>query len=107
MPISVSKVLAAIDFGEPSLEGLRQARALAHQLGGSVAACHVLPANHDLSLLFLERSLGTVAEGPSDEDSVRKALQDHARVKLGLELAEVFIERGASRAAPSENGRRE
>jgi len=98
MTTSVIKVLSAIDFGEPSLEGLRQARTLAHELGGTVAACHVLPANHDLSLLFPERSLSAVGEGAAAEDGARKALQDHARTKLGLELSEIFIERGTAYA---------
>jgi nucleotide-binding universal stress UspA family protein len=98
MTTAVTRVLVGIDFGEPSLEGLRQARELAHGVGGGVAACHVLPATHDLSLLFPERSLGTVADGAHAEETTRKALQDHARTKLGLELTDVFIERGAAYA---------
>src|SRR5690242_15793736 len=89
------KVLAALDFGDSSLEALRQARDLAH--GGSLAVCHVLPAVHDVTALFPGRDL-TSLDFSEENASTRKALVDHARERLGLELTEVFIERGAAYA---------
>ena len=96
--MSSPKVLTAIDFGEASLEGLRQARALAHGLGGTVAACHVLPADNDLSRLFPGRGLDTATDGAAEENAVRQALKDHARSTLGLELTELFVARGSAYA---------
>lgn len=93
MPISASKVFAAIDFGDPSLEGLRQARTLAHGLEGTLAACHVLPSNEIASFLP-EQDLNALAE----DESARVALREHVRSKLGLELTELFIERGPAYA---------
>lgn len=92
------KVLAALDFGDTSLEALRQGRALAHDLGGSLAACHVLPVVHDLAAIFPERALSGQADSVSEDASTRQALMEHARSKVGLELTEIFIERGAAYA---------
>jgi nucleotide-binding universal stress UspA family protein len=93
-----AKVLAALDFGEPALEALRQARALAHGLGGTLAACHVLPATPDLSLLFPKQGFIGEADPVGDAQRTREALATHARSRLGLELGEVFIERGKAYA---------
>ena len=93
------KILTALDFGDSSLEALRQARALAHSVGGSLAVCHVLPGTHDLSLLFPDQSLVADADVATEDKRVRDALREHARAKLGLELTEIFIERGAAYAA--------
>lgn len=87
-------VLAAIDFGDSSLEGLRQARALAHAVGGNLAVCHVLPGVPDVSALFPERRPENGAELTAEEQAARRALVARARDKLGLELSEVFVERG-------------
>ena len=95
---SAPKVLAALDFGEPSLEALRQARELAHGLGGTLAACHVLSARHDLALLFPERGESTPSDVADENETARRALQDHAREKLGLELTDVFVEHGTAYA---------
>jgi nucleotide-binding universal stress UspA family protein len=92
------KVLAAFDFGEPALEALRQARELAHGMGGSLAACHVLPPDPDFSLLFPGRSLDVTAGTATDDVGARKALEERARSELGLELTELFIERGSAYA---------
>ena len=92
------KVLVALDFGDSSLEALRQGRALAHGLNGTLAAVHVLPASHDLASLFPGRSLSGVSDAVEEERSVRHALEEHARSKLGLELTEVYVERGAAYA---------
>ena len=89
-----SKVLAALDFGEPSLEALRQARELAHGLGGTLAVCHVLPAARDLSLLFPQGGVIVEADQIAEVEQTRKALAEHARTELGLELTEVFVDRG-------------
>ncbi|HTQ04946.1 MAG TPA: universal stress protein [Polyangiaceae bacterium] len=91
-------VLAAVDFGDSSLEALRQGRALAHAAGGRLAVCHVLPAVPDASFLFPERPAENTAELTADEEAARRALVDHARTKLGLELTEVFVERGPAYA---------
>jgi nucleotide-binding universal stress UspA family protein len=88
------KVLAALDFGEPSLEALRQARALAHGVGGTLAVCHVLPAVAGLPLLFPERGLVAEPEQISEDGRTRAALEQRARDELGLELSEVYVERG-------------
>jgi nucleotide-binding universal stress UspA family protein len=92
------KVLAAVDFGDSSLEALRQARALAHHLGASLAACHVLPAVYDPTAAFPGRDLTMPIDSSSDDASARKALVEHARSQLGLELTEVFIEHGPAYA---------
>ena len=84
-------VLAAIDFGDSSLEALRQARELAHGVGSSLATCHVLPQAHDLSALFPDR-FPPASEG--DERGIRAALEERARRELGLELTEIMIVRG-------------
>jgi nucleotide-binding universal stress UspA family protein len=89
------KVLAAIDFGESSLEALRQGRALAHAVGAKLAGCHVLPAMPEISALFPDRNSALSAELTADEETARRAVIEHARDKLGLELTEVFVERGA------------
>lgn len=95
---SVPKVLVALDFGDASLEALRQARQLAHGTGGALAACHVLPAEYDLSLLFPGRVPDASADSAADDEKTRRALEEHARDKLGLELSEIFIERGSAYA---------
>ncbi len=89
------RVLAALDFGDSSLEGLRQARTLAHAVNGTLAVVHVLPTVYDLSLLFPERSLEDASELTDEAARVRSALFEHARSKIGLELTEVFVERGS------------
>ena len=95
---SAPKVLVALDFGDASLEALRQARELAHRTGGILAACHVLPAEYDLSLLFPGRVPDASADSAAEDDQARRALEAHAREKLGLELSEIFIERGSAYA---------
>jgi nucleotide-binding universal stress UspA family protein len=92
------KILTAFDFGDASLEALRQARALAHELGGSLAACHVLPAQHDPTTLFPGRDLTSPLDPASQDTQTRKALVERARSQLGLELTEVFLERGPAYA---------
>lgn len=92
------KVLVAVDFGDSSLEALRQARALAHDLNASLAACHVLPALHDPTALLPGRDLTRPVDSSSEDASARKALVEHARTQLGLELGEIFIERGPAYA---------
>lgn len=89
-----AKVLAAFDFAEPSLEALRQGRALAHRLGGTLAACHVLPAVRDLSLIMPQAGVLVEADQIAEVERTRNALVEHARTKLGLELDQVFVERG-------------
>jgi nucleotide-binding universal stress UspA family protein len=88
------KILAALDFGEPALEALRQARALAHGVDGTLALCHVLPAVRDLSLVYPQGGIVVEAEQIAEVERTRKALAEHARTKLGLETEEVFVERG-------------
>lgn len=92
------RVVVAVDLGEAGLEALRQARELAHAVEGTLAAVHVLPAFHDLSLLFPARSLGVAADAAQEEAAARKTIEDHARASLGLELGTVFVERGAAYA---------
>jgi nucleotide-binding universal stress UspA family protein len=92
------KVLAALDFGDASLEALRQARALAHGIGGALAGCHVLPADHDLSFLFPARAAAVDSDAEVEDQQVRDALRERVRTKLGLELSELFVERGAAYA---------
>jgi len=89
------KVLCALDFGDASLEALRQARGLAHGVGGRLAACHVLRGVHDLGLLFPVESMLASADTVAENGTVEKALGEHTRSKLGLELTEIFVERGA------------
>jgi nucleotide-binding universal stress UspA family protein len=89
------KILAAIDFGDSSLEALRQGHALAETLRGELAVCHVLPAVPEISALFPERSRDLSPELTADAEAARRAVIDHARDKLGLELGSVFIDRGA------------
>jgi nucleotide-binding universal stress UspA family protein len=88
-------VLAAVDFGDSSLEGLRQARALAHAVHGRLAVCHVLPGVPDISAFFPERRPDDSAELTAEEQAAQRALVARARDELGLELSEVFVERGA------------
>jgi nucleotide-binding universal stress UspA family protein len=59
----------------------------------------VLPAVHDLSLLFPVGSLGSEADLVTEDRRAQDALREHARAKLGLELTEIFIERGAAYAS--------
>lgn len=92
------KILVALDFGSASLEGLRQARTLAHETGAVLAACHVLPSMGDLSAFFPERTLGDVNDTTAEDGEVQKALAERARGELGLELTEIFIERGSAYA---------
>jgi len=89
-----TRVLAAVDFGEPSLEALRQARALAHGVAGTLGVVHVLPAVQDLHLLFPERSLSLAADAEAEAQEVRRKVEAHASTELGLELSTVFVERG-------------
>jgi nucleotide-binding universal stress UspA family protein len=89
------KVLVAVDFGDSSLEALRQGRTLAHAVGGALAACHVLPGVSEISAIFPERTVELSAELTADEEAARRAVADHVRDKLGLELAAVFVERGS------------
>jgi nucleotide-binding universal stress UspA family protein len=93
------KILVGVDLGDPALEALRQARTLAHGTGASVAACHVLPAVHDLSALFPQWSLDGLADATADDASARSAVIEHVRNRLGLELTEVFVEHGSAYAA--------
>jgi nucleotide-binding universal stress UspA family protein len=92
------KVLVAVDFGDSSLEALRQGRALAHALGAEFAACHVLPGGGELSGLFPEGSLGLSKELTEDEEAASRAVAEHARDRLGLELSQIFVERGSTYA---------
>jgi len=94
----IVRVLSALDFGDSALEALRQARALAHGLGGTLAVCHVLPASPDIApyLGAIDPALST--ELTREEEQTRRALTQHAREKLGLELTEIFVERGAAYA---------
>jgi nucleotide-binding universal stress UspA family protein len=92
------KVLAALDFEDSSLEALRQADALARGVGGTLAACHVLPVAHDLSALLLERGLPPGERLAAEEGNARDAVRERARSKLGIELSEVFVERGTAYA---------
>lgn len=92
------KVLAAVDFGDPSLEALSQARALAHELGATLAVCHVMPTMHELSLLFPTQSLSLDADLVAQAERTGEALKQHARDKLGLELDEVYVDRGSAYA---------
>jgi nucleotide-binding universal stress UspA family protein len=93
------KILVGVDLGDPALEALRQARTLAHGTGASVAACHVLPAVHDLSALFPQWSLDGLADATADDASARAAVIEHVRNRLGLELTEVFVEHGSAYAS--------
>ncbi len=93
-----AKVLAALDFGDSSLEALRQARALAHAVGGSLALCHVLPAPSELALLIAEPDQAARASLTGEEEDTRKALIEHAREKVGLEAADVLVLRGETYA---------
>jgi nucleotide-binding universal stress UspA family protein len=88
------KVLVAIDKGEAALEALRQARSLAHGLGAELAAVHVLPVVHDLSLLFPEKALSLAADASVEAATARSELEQYVRERLGLELGNVFVERG-------------
>lgn len=92
------KVLAALDFEDSSLEALRQADALSRGVGGTLGACHVLPVAHDLSALLLERGLPSGEKLAAEEVNARDALRERARSKLGIDLGEVFIERGTAYA---------
>jgi nucleotide-binding universal stress UspA family protein len=92
------KILVALDFGTASLEALRQARTLAHETGAVLAACHVLPSMADLSAFFPERSLVNAEDTALEDGEARKALAERARSELGLELTEIFIERGTAYA---------
>lgn len=52
----------------------------------------------DLSAFFPERALGDVEDTELADDEVRKTLAERARAELGLELTEIFIERGSAYA---------
>jgi len=95
---SAPKVLVAFDLGDASLEALRQARELAHGTGGSLAVCHVLPAEYNLSLLLGGLVPDDTADTTAEDRSARLALEARARDQLGLELSEIFIERGPAYA---------
>jgi nucleotide-binding universal stress UspA family protein len=87
-------VLAAVDFGDPSLEALRQARALAHAVGGSLSLCHVLPAPSPLAGVLGDIDQAEAAALTGEEENTKKALLEHARDKLGLEISDVVVVRG-------------
>lgn len=88
------KVLVAVDFGDPALEALRQARALAHGVSGSLTICHVLPGVSPLAGVLGEIDKAESAALTGEEEDARKALVEHARQKLGLEATEVRVARG-------------
>lgn len=88
------KVLVAIDKGPATLEALRQARTLAHALGAELGAVHVLPRVHDLALLFPEKALSLAADAATEDAAARTNLEQYVREHLGLELSQVFVERG-------------
>lgn len=92
------KILVALDFGTASLEALRQARTLAHETGAVLAACHVLPSMADLSAFFPERALSNAEDTAPEDAEVQKGLAERARSELGLELNQIFIERGSAYA---------
>ncbi len=92
------KVLTALDFGDSSLEALRQARALAHDLSGTLSVCHVLPAPSELARVFANPAQAELAALTGEEEDTRKALAQHAREKVGLELGEILVERGVAYA---------
>jgi nucleotide-binding universal stress UspA family protein len=96
--VLIVKVLAALDFGDSSLEALRQARALAHDLGGSLSVCHVLPAPSELARVFGDPDQAESAALTSEEEDTKRALVQHARERVGLELAEVIVQRGVAYA---------
>jgi nucleotide-binding universal stress UspA family protein len=87
-------VLAAVDFGDPSLEALRQGRALAHAIGGSLSLCHVLPAPSPLAGVLGDLEHGEATALTGEEEDAKKALVAHAREKLGLEASDVVVVRG-------------
>lgn len=89
------KVLVAFDFGDASLEALRQGRSFAHGMGAALGVVHVLPATPDLSALFPEGSLSLVADKQAGAQALRSAVEAYARTHLSLELSTVFVERGA------------
>jgi nucleotide-binding universal stress UspA family protein len=89
------KVLVALDFGDSSLEALRQGRALAHATGGTLAVCHVLPARSEIANILREPDAEESAALTSEEESAKRSLAVLAREKLGLELSEIWVERGA------------
>jgi nucleotide-binding universal stress UspA family protein len=84
------EILAAVDFGEPSLEALRQARALAHSVSGTLSICHVLPAAATLG----EADRAEAASLTGEEEDARRALVAHVRDRLGLEASDVIVVRG-------------
>lgn len=90
-----ARVLVAFDFGEASLEALRQGRVLAHQVGGALGVVHVLPAIRDLAAIFPERSLDSASEEQARAEKIRAEIEAHARTHLHLELGTVFVEWGA------------
>jgi nucleotide-binding universal stress UspA family protein len=92
------KILAALDFGDSSLEGLRQARALAHDLGASLSICHVLPAPSELARVFGDPDQAESAALTGEEEDAKRALVQHARERVGLELADVVVRRGVAYA---------
>jgi nucleotide-binding universal stress UspA family protein len=92
------RVLSALDFGESSLEALRQARALAHGIGGSLAVCHVLPGSPDLAAYLGAIDPARSVEQTAEEEQARRELTSHVREKVGLEVTEAFVERGAAYA---------
>lgn len=87
-------MLVAFDFGEASLEALREGRALAHHLGAELGVVHVVPATPDLGALFPEGSLSVAADERAGVAAVRAEIEAHARTQLRLELGTVFVERG-------------
>jgi nucleotide-binding universal stress UspA family protein len=88
------KVLAALDFGDPSLEAVRQARALAHAVSGTLSICHVLPGMSPLAGVLGEIDKTESAALTGEEEDTRRALLDHVRQHVGLEAPDVRVLRG-------------
>ncbi|MBN2194962.1 MAG: universal stress protein [Polyangiaceae bacterium] len=92
------KILVPLDFGDSSREALRQARALAHEVEGTLAVCHVLPGPAGVALAIPELSAAMIGESYANDGRVRAALVAHARAELGLELTEVYVDHGTTYA---------
>jgi nucleotide-binding universal stress UspA family protein len=88
------KILAALDFGDSSLEALRQARTLAHAVEGSLSICHVLPAPSPLAAVLGDMDQAETAALTGGEEDARRALTQHVRDRIGLEVSELIIVRG-------------
>ena len=57
-----------------------------------------MPSMADLSAFFPERSLVNAEDTALEDAQARKTLADRVRTELGLELTEIFIERGSAYA---------